>query len=132
MTFRSLEVVMFWDNLKSVCDEKGIRVTPLLEELDIGTSALHRWQNGGNVNSNILIKIADKLGVSTDLLLYGKEKTSHASDEQNVFSGATQEDLDMFRLYMSLPQQSKLLCRTYIKASHDQVTALTGGLSNLA
>lgn len=123
---------MFWDNLKAVCDEKGIRVTPLLTELDIGTGAIHRWQSGGNVNSNILIKIADRLGVSTDLLLYGKEKTPPAAVEQNVFSDASQEDLDMFRLYMSLPQSSKLLCRTYIKASHDQITALKGDVSNLA
>ena len=123
---------MFWDNLKSVCDEKGIRITPLLTELDIGTGAIHRWQNGGNINSNILIKIADRLNVSTDLLLYGEEKTAPVANEHNVFSGATKEDLDAFRLYMSLPKQSKLLCRTYIKASYDQVTALTDELSNLA
>ncbi len=64
---------MFYSNLKSICDEKGIKITPLVLECGGTKGIIGGWKRGTSPNSDIVMKIAIKLNVSTDVLLFGKE-----------------------------------------------------------
>lgn len=60
---------MFFDILQSECIKRGIKVTPLLTELNLSKGNLSKWKNGTLPNGEILIKIADYLNCSVDYLL---------------------------------------------------------------
>lgn len=60
---------MFYERLKAVCNDKGVKITPLLKELGISTGITGNWKKDILPKCEILIKIADKLEVSTDYLL---------------------------------------------------------------
>ena len=60
---------MFYETLKSLCAEKGIRITNLVAELAISTGNLSKWKAGGEPKGNTLSKLADYFAVSTDYLL---------------------------------------------------------------
>lgn len=60
---------MFYDRLKKICDEKGIKITPLLKELKISQGNTEKWKNGAIPTGAILIILVEKLNCSTDYLL---------------------------------------------------------------
>jgi len=112
---------MFWDNLKKACDANSIKVSPLLQELGISTGNIGRWQKGGAISSEMLIRISDRLNVSIDYLLTGKDVIS-----ENNLMDLSQEEQDLINMYRELPHGIQLLCKNYIKASHDTYTAMQG------
>lgn len=65
---------MFWDNFYNACQKKGIKPTPLVEELNISKGSITSWKNGGIPNGEALVKISEYLDVSIDYLLKGNEK----------------------------------------------------------
>lgn len=60
---------MFFDRLQSRCAEKGIRITPLLQELGLSSGAIGRWKAGTLPNGETLLKLASRLDCSVDYLL---------------------------------------------------------------
>ena len=67
---------MFYDNLKSECDRQGLKLSPLVVECGGAVGSINGWKNGAYPNSEIVIKLALRLNVSSDYLLTGKEKSS--------------------------------------------------------
>lgn len=65
---------MFYDNLKSVCDSKGLKITKVVAECGGALGSISKWKNGANPNSEIVARLAIRLNVSTDLLIFGKEE----------------------------------------------------------
>lgn len=65
---------MFYENLTKLCEDNNIKITTLLNKLNISTSAIARWKNGVIPTGEILTKIADYFNVSVDLLL-GRTET---------------------------------------------------------
>lgn len=61
---------MFYERLKKICKEKGVRVTPLVLECGGTKGMLSGWKNGASPNIEIIAKIAKRLNVSTDLLIF--------------------------------------------------------------
>ena len=51
---------MFFDRLQSRCAEKGIRITPLLQELGLSSGAIGRWKAGTLPNGETLLKLASR------------------------------------------------------------------------
>lgn len=64
---------MFYSNLKSICDEKGVKITSLVLECGGTKGIIGGWKKGTSPNSDIVMKIAIKLN-STDILLFGEER----------------------------------------------------------
>lgn len=60
---------MFYEQLKKICDEKHIKMTPLVTECGGSKSNVTTWKNGSIPNSDIVLKLARRLNVSTDYLL---------------------------------------------------------------
>ena len=64
---------MFYENLIKLCDERGEKITPLLKNLELGTSGISRWRKGSSPTGETLLKLSQYFGVSIDYLLTGKE-----------------------------------------------------------
>lgn len=68
---------MFYEKLISLCDTNGVKLTPLLKELDVSTGNISNWKRGlDNVSSETLKKIAKYFNVSVDWLLELTEVTN--------------------------------------------------------
>ena len=74
---------MFYDNLKAICDKKGVKITPLVAECGGAKGSISNWKKGVAPNSDIVLKLAVRLNVSTDYLLKGLEQQCHLSCEQS-------------------------------------------------
>ena len=79
---------MFYDNLKAICDKKGIKITPLVAECGGAKGSISNWKKGAAPNSDIVLKLAVRLNVSTDYLLKGLEQQCYLSCEQNEMLNA--------------------------------------------
>lgn len=78
---------MFYDNLKAVCDAQGLKVTPIVAECGGAKGSISNWKKGAMPNSDIVAKLAVRLNVSTDLLIFGtdkRESTGNKNYTQNV------------------------------------------------
>lgn len=69
---------MFYDNLKRICDEKNLKITPIVVECGGAKGSISNWKNGATPNSDIVARLSVRLNVSTDLLIFGKENRSSA------------------------------------------------------
>lgn len=77
---------MFYDNLKLVCDRKGLKITPIVAECGGAKGSITNWRNGATPNSDIVIRLADRLGVTTDLLLLGSDKCTYSDEQEELLS----------------------------------------------
>lgn len=109
--------VAFYDIFKQECVKSGISPTALLKELHISTSKLTAWKNGSMPNSEYLIPISEKLSVSIDYLLTGKEKSPSAEQtaKEQVLS---KEEKELLGYFSVLPRdvRQKLLGRAELLA----------------
>lgn len=66
---------MFVDVFERICNQKGVKPTPVLIECGISPSTASNWLKKRDVipDSKTIIKIAKYFNVSTDLLLLGEE-----------------------------------------------------------
>lgn len=71
---------MFFDMLQNECCKKGIKVTPLLVDLNLSTGNISKWKKGALPNGEILIKLADYLDCSIDYLLGRNDEKNMPSD----------------------------------------------------
>lgn len=73
---------MFYDNLKSICEEKKIKITPLILSCGGTKGVISGWKKGASPNSDIVMKLAVQLNVPTDRLLFGdKQQYDSISDD---------------------------------------------------
>ena len=80
---------MFYDNLKAICDERGIKITPLVAECGGAKGSISNWKKGAMPNSEIVMKLSVRLNVPTDRLLFGSEtKNASISNISNSTIGA--------------------------------------------
>lgn len=67
---------MFYENLKTACEKNGLKMTPLVAECGGAKGSISNWKKGASPNSDIVAKLAVRLNVSTDYLIFGKERSS--------------------------------------------------------
>lgn len=109
---------MFFDNLKAECDRQNLQVTPLFKELGISTGNISPWKRGGNVNSAVLLKLSERLGVTTDYLLKG---TTSSSD--SALYCANDNERELLTMYRELPVQNRTFIFDAIKAAYEREQA---------
>ncbi len=63
----------FYDRFIKICEKKNINPDTIIYNLDLPDIMLGYWQDGGEVSSDILIRLSEQLDVSIDFLLKGKE-----------------------------------------------------------
>lgn len=99
---------MFFDNLKAICDEKNLKVTPLVLECGGTKGILGGWKKGASPNSDIVVKLADRLQVSIDLLLRSPENAQEMMKKLNR-PKPTPDEEDLLKKYQSVSESSKAL-----------------------
>lgn len=67
---------MFYEQLKKACKQNGTTITAVLKKIGIGAANGTYWKNGSAPSSDIVVKLSEFLGVSTDYLLKGEEDNS--------------------------------------------------------
>lgn len=72
---------MFYDNLKSLCDLKGLKISTIVAECGGALGSISGWKKGAVPNSSIVVSLAMRLNVSTDYLLTGKEFSGQSLTE---------------------------------------------------
>ncbi len=105
---------MFWDNFKSVCDNRGLKPTPVMSRAGIPTSSIGRWQQGASPRAEAVMALADVLECSTDLLIRGREFS--ASDNAQF----TFEECELIKMLRVLPEGSRELLSDSIKLAYDK------------
>lgn len=74
----------FYDNLKMICENKNIKPTPLIIECGGSKGMYTTWKNGAIPKADIVMALANRLGVSTDYLLFGKESALTPEEHQLI------------------------------------------------
>jgi len=71
-----------------LCNEKGVKPSPLLSSLGLSKSNSKNWQEGKIPDTRAVIALSEYFGVTTDYLLFGKK---------NEISDTEAKLLDRFR-----------------------------------
>lgn len=90
----------FYDNLKMVCESKGVKVTPTVLNCGGTKGVISGWKRGIYPNSEILMRLSVLLNVPSDVLLFGATSsisTDLAEDEQ-----------ELLRYYKQLPEKEQI------------------------
>lgn len=86
----------FWDKLRTICNEKNLDVTNVIETVGLDRSTINSWKNGISPNYETMLAIARYLGVPINVFLDDSEsfsskvadsvsykyKEAHSADEQ--------------------------------------------------
>ncbi len=95
---------MFYDNLKAICDKKGVKITPIVNECGGAKGSISNWKKGAIPNSDIVAKLAVRLNVSTDALIFGKEASSSTGE-------LTDDEQELLKIYKGLSIENKIRVR---------------------
>lgn len=99
---------MITQRILSLLEEKSLTATDLCRAIGINTSTMTNWKNRGtDPPAKMIIPICEFLGVSSDYLLTGKERSS----KQDVLS----EDSEWLALIHQLPHDAQLEFRGELK-----------------
>ena len=60
---------MFWDVFENLCDSVGKKPSPVGKEIGVSATTISKWKAGAIPNGELLSKVADYFGCSTDYLL---------------------------------------------------------------
>ncbi len=74
---------MFYDKLIQICNDYGVKPTPVLKELGISPGNLKRWEGGAAVTSDTLAKIADYFDVPVDYFFTEDKAENEITDDSN-------------------------------------------------
>ena len=97
------DFMSFYENLRSVCDEKGAPITKVVEICGGSSGSISGWKAGKWPNSEIVFKIATRLDVSCDRLLRGQDT------EKAPVPGISENGREMLALYEKLPERKQVL-----------------------
>lgn len=115
----------FIDNIELLCQMEDEKITPAIIKLGISPGSLSRWRNGATINSDLLLKIAERFGVSTDFILTGKDSIAkrkiYPDQPMTIESSKGEMDAEtkaMLQRYNALPEPLKAQCRTFVLATY--------------
>ena len=73
---------MFYQQLQSACKKANTTVTATLRSIGLGTANGTYWKHGSMPSSEVVVQLAEFLGVSTDYLLKGEEQQPTVSADE--------------------------------------------------
>lgn len=76
-------MTVFFTQIESLCKAKHISPSALAKMMNLSPNASGKWRSGSLPKVETVMKIADYFDVSTDFLLYGKERHSNNASATN-------------------------------------------------
>lgn len=107
---------MFYENLIAECERQGTKMTPILKELGVSTGSIGQWKRGGSVNSDLLLKLSERLGVTTDYLLKGTRPTG-----EDAIYCVNEKEESLLAMYREIPAMNQDFIYDAIKTAYDRV-----------
>lgn len=96
---------MFYDNFISVCQSKKTTVTAVLKAIGKSTGSTGNWSSGKFPRLDIVMDMAEYLGVSLDELVYGRTTN-------NALSESDQEWINIIAL---IPEDKQEMCKDFLR-----------------
>lgn len=103
-----------FNRLIEICDNFGTSISKLLDDYTTSRSAINAWKNG-NINADVIVKIADRFNISTDYLLGRSNKQEKSSLSE--LTENEQKIISLFKL-LSESQQGQLIGRAEMMAEY--------------
>lgn len=97
---------MFYDNLLAVCQEKGLKITPVVQECGGKSGSISGWKKGAWPSSDLVVRLAARLNVSTDRLLMGQDAKKEDAD---AIRGISDDALKVACLWDGLDEPGKAI-----------------------
>lgn len=137
---------MFYDILKKECEKQHLKMTPLIVECGGANSSAANWKKGASPNSDIVLKLARRLNVSTDYLLGNTpEQTNNNNvNGNNGIIGVigqnsapvnigneqarplTAQEQDLLRIYNSATTRQQLRIMNFVLSIDDENNEING------
>ena len=86
-----------YENIKEICEEKGISINRLERELNFPRSSIAKY-NASSPSADKIQKIADFLEVTTDKIIKGGKEGSGINCSVNEFEAKTKEEKELLVL----------------------------------
>lgn len=108
----------FYDILKNECDNRKIKMTPLVQKCGGSTGNISNWKKGASPNSDVVLKIAKQLNISTDYLLGNipPENKTDNSNNSGVIVGNNNTHIRINSQERELTKQEQALLQIYNNA----------------
>lgn len=90
---------MFFDKLQALCDEKGIAMSALLDQVGMSRGNMARWKDGLTPKPATQIKLAEALGVDRELLQEKPESEDRKQEDPAAKSCEVSDDDIKFALF---------------------------------
>ncbi len=97
---------MFYDNFLSACRKNGTNISTVLKAIGRSTGSVGNWQKGKIPQLDIVMEMANYLGVSLDELVYGSESKAVI---------LTDSDKEWLDLIARIPEDKKAMCKAFLE-----------------
>lgn len=100
-----------YNNIKSLCDERGVKPGRMCVELGMSKSILTGLKNGTkkNIQTDTAQKIADYFGVTVDRVLGAEKETAAQKDDGQKYT-----DFELLQAYHVADDRTKEAIRTLL------------------
>lgn len=95
---------MFYDNLKRICENQGLKITPVVIECGGSSGSIANWKKGTIPNGEILVKLSKRLNVSIDYLLTGENFSSN----HIMINGNAIQSKNLINSTINIPEQDEV------------------------
>lgn len=99
----------FDQNLKRICESRGISPTSLLESMGVSTSKVTLWNKGGLPKQDMLVRLAKELNCSVMDFFADEEDLQ----EERIVRNADEQDILRIFRAMSRRQQHEFMTMVY-------------------
>lgn len=103
---------MFYDNFRDACERKGTSLTVVLAEIGRSSGNTGSWKIGKYPRLDIVMEIAEHLGITTDELIYGKnhspKKITHNNESASI-------DPEWVEIISHIPEDRQSMCKDFLR-----------------
>ncbi len=112
---------MFFDTLQVLCDEKGIAMSALLDQVGMSRGNIARWKTADKPpKPATLKKLAEALGVDRKRLEGSTEESQEAETETTAHDILDDVDIAFYGEYKELSEDDKAVLRDMVKVMRDR------------
>ena len=81
-------IFVFYEQFLKICNERGVKPTPVLKQIGLSTGNLKKWESGSTVSADTLEKLAAYFGVPVDYFFQsdGSYTNVEITDNANAIS----------------------------------------------
>ena len=87
---------MFYDKLLQICNERGLKITNVVNELGMSSGNISKWKNGVEPRGSVISKFADYFGVEGYYFSENRKEANHGKRD-NALSEDEWTLIDAFR-----------------------------------